>query len=422
MVQLRPLVRLSRPVVVAGPRRWAHRLDPALVALLFLLDLLISWDRRPGGAFPEWVTPVYAAAGYLPLVWRRRSPALVLLIAVMHNLLAWLLVPGYVPALNVWCALFTVAFHCGRRTAVLGFLASLAPTALNVADEVRRATPDNRADALVVATVLGTLVDVAAFGAGRWAAWTAQRRRIDAERAAADAVMAERSRITRDLHDIVAHAVSLMVLQAAGAAKILHADPSRAETALRHVDELGQQAIVELRRMLGLLADTSGTIGPATPTAQPLPGLRNVDKLLDRVRAGDRQVELEVTGAPVPLDPGVDLSAYRILQEALTNSSRYADNRLPVHVALRWHPHELHIEIRDHGPAVRRSAPHPLSTGQGIIGMQERAAAVGGRLHAGVQPDGGFLVTVGFPLVSPPSGAGADNGESQAPGFPTGGP
>ncbi|MFE6165499.1 sensor histidine kinase [Streptomyces sp. NPDC056486] len=320
---------------------------------------------------------------------------------MVHNLLAWLLVSGYVPMFHVWLGLYTVAYQCSHRTATLGLLSALAPTALNIIDEVRIATPDNRTDAFAVATVVGMMINLAVFGAGRWAAWMVRHRHLEAERAAADAVAAERRRITRDLHDIVAHAVSLIVLQAAGAARVLRKDPGRAEVALQNVDELGQQAIVELRRMLDLLADSSDY--PSYSTAQPLPRLRDISALLERMRASAMRIELNTTGDPVPLAPGVDLSAYRIVQEALTNSTRYADPNQPIHVQVRWHPGELEIQIRDHGPVVRSSAAHSLSTGQGLLGMQERAAAVGGRFHAGPHPNGGFLVTVTFPVTRTPA-------------------
>ncbi|WP_189864091.1 sensor histidine kinase [Streptomyces poonensis] len=378
------------------------RLDPAFLALLCLLDLSVSWDQRPGG-LPEWVTPVYAVLGYLPLLWRRRFPLPVLLIVVAHALLAWVVAYGYVPTFNVWLGLYAVAFHCGRRAAVIGLLAASTQAALNVVDEVRRSEPAVRSEALVVSAVLGTVIVLTIFGVGRWAAWTVRQQRLVAELAAAEAITAERGRITRDLHDIVAHAVSLMVLQAAGAAKILRKDPDRAQEALHHVDVLGQQAIGELRRMLGILTD-----GTEKAVTDPLPGLRDLDVLVEHMRTAGLPVELDVTGTPTALAPGAELSAYRIVQEALTNASRYADRRLPVQVHVRWQPAQLEVRVRNQCPVVRRHSAHPLSTGRGLLGMQERAAAAGGRLQVGPQPDGGFLVTAVFPLTRPPEPAAPD--------------
>lgn len=219
-------------------------------------------------------------------------------------------------------------------------------------------------------------------------------RRVDTARAAADAVRAERDRIAGELHDIVAHAVSLMLLQAAGAARVLRQDPSRAETALRHIEEVGQQAVVELRRMLGLLSDGAGRSATLR-----LPNLRDLPTLVDRTRTDTFHVEFEVTGSPVRVDAEVDLSAYRIVQEALTNAVRYADQRFPAWVAVVWRSTELEIQVRNRVPTPRASSTYRLSTGRGIIGMRERAAAVGGRCQAGLQADGSFLMTAHFPVA-----------------------
>ena len=375
-------------------RGWPRALDPAIAGLLCVLDLFVSWDRDSSGV-ATWVTPAYAVAGYLPLVWRRRFPRSVFAVVVAHSLLAWVVVPGYVPTLGVWLALYTVAACCGRRAALLALLAALAATALNVADEVRGADPGNRADALVVASVLGSMFDFVFFSAGRWVSWTGQQRRLEARRAALDAVTAERGRIARDLHDIVAHAVSLMVLQSGGAGRVLRQDPDRAETALRHVDELGQQAIAELRRMLGLLASVDDR-APTSPS-----GLRDVDGLVAHLRAAGMDVRLDVVGAPAILEAGVDLSAYRIVQEALTNSAKHADRQFPVQVEVRWRTTEVEVRVRNRTRPTRRSSVHPLSTGNGLIGMRERAGAVEGHLEAGLQPDGDFLVTARFTAAEP---------------------
>ncbi|MEV0600354.1 histidine kinase [Streptomyces sp. NPDC050315] len=361
-----------------------------------MLELPIFWDRRPGG-LPEWITPGYAMLGYLPLLLRKRFPLPVLLVVVLHNLLAWVLVYGYVPTLNVWLALYAAAFHCGRRAATCGLLAVFLPIALTVLDETRRAVPGDRAETLVISALLLTMFNVAVFGVGRWAAWTVRQR----QRAAADAVSTERNRIARDLHDIVAHAVSLMLLQAAGASRVMHKDPGRAVVALGHVEQLGQQAIVELRRMLNLLAGDADQAG-----AQQLPGLRNLEDLLKHTESDTFRVVLKVAGNPVPLEPGVDLSSYRIVQEALTNASRYADRRFPVVLEICWHPTELDIRIRNRIAGGRRNSAHRLATGRGLIGMEERATAVGGRLHTGTGPDGNFVVAASFPLASPSSTSG----------------
>lgn len=376
--------------VTVPPRVRRTAVDVALAALLCGLELLVSWETT---AAPGPAVPLYALLGCSVLLWRRHFPVAVYVIVVVHSVLAAAVVSQFVPTLGVWLALYTVAVRCERRVAVLGLLVAFGPTLLDAVVEGYEVAGRR----VIVAAVMGTVLNLVVFGLGRWAAWSVRQRRLVAELAAAEAVAVERGRIARDLHDIVAHSVTLMVLQAAGAARTLRGDPERAEEALRQVDGLGQQAIDELRRMLGLLDPDPDPTGVAAPPA----GLGDVRSLVDAVRGGGVPVELALAGAPVPLEPAVDLSGYRILQEALTNTVKHADPRHPVRVELRWQGTEVEIRVDNRSARSRPRAPHPLSTGHGIRGMRERAHAVGGRLDAGPRSDGSFRVTATLPV--PPS-------------------
>ncbi|MFD7710568.1 sensor histidine kinase [Streptomyces sp. NPDC059785] len=237
-----------------------------------------------------------------------------------------------------------------------------------------------------------------------------RRRHEDVDRAIANAVQADRTRIARDLHDVVGHEVSLMLLQAAGAARIMRTDPDRAETALARVEALGQQAIIELRRMLGLLS-----LGEECTAMHRLSDPHNLHALVERTRTDTFQVSLVCTGDPAPLPPEVDLCAYRVVQEALTNAIRHADQCHPVRVTVAWHPAELEIQVsnrvsQDDGTSVPRH-----SAGWGLIGMRERVAAVGGCCRAGLQADGHFRVSASFPLANP---APQPTGQRQPPTTP----
>ncbi|MFD7710556.1 sensor histidine kinase [Streptomyces sp. NPDC059786] len=301
---------------------------------------------------------------------------------------------AYQPTLNLWLGLGTAALCCSRRTSMYALLVSFLAFTPYVAHQFA----GHGYRSLLATIIVGGSILLGIYGAGRWAAWVLRQRRTDAERAAADAIATERRLITRDLHDIVAHAVSLMLLQAAGATRILRTDPERAEVALGHVEELGEQAILELRRMLGLLsaeADRSAT--------QRLPGCHDLHSLVERTRTDTFQVSLDTMGAPVPLYPGTDLCAYRIIQEALTNATRYADQHFPVRVMLAWHPAILEVRVSNRLSSARGPLACRLPTGRGLIGMRERAAAVGGSCQAGPQPDGTFRVTASFPLPRPAS-------------------
>jgi signal transduction histidine kinase len=388
--------------VLVPPRRRDTAVDGGLAALLWGLDLLVSWDHEASSALLSAVpVPVLAVVGYLPLVWRRIAPRSVLALTVFFSLLLSVLVPGFVPTLSVWCALYTVASRCVRRDALIGLALCFVPIGVNTMVVVRAAQPKDRLDAFLVATLIGTMLNLAAFGVGRWVAWSIAQRRLVAEFAAAEATAEERSRIARDLHDVVAHALSLMVLQAGGAGRLLRSDPARAENALRQVDVLGQQAVVELRRMLGLLAPVHEYQNePATR-----PGIDDLDQLVASVRATGRAVELTVEGVPNELEPGVDLSAYRILQEALTNSVKYSDDRNPVEVAVHWFPNQLELSVVNSVPNTHRGESKALSTGHGIVGMRERAKASGGNLEADLTTGNRFAVTARLPVAAPPSDA-----------------
>ncbi|TQS41977.1 sensor histidine kinase [Cryptosporangium phraense] len=368
-------------------------LDAALAGGACVLDLAAFWQPT-GSAADPWV-PLFAAAGCAALVWRRRFPGTVFLVLLGHALLAWAMAPVYVPTLGLLVALYTVASRTGPLRAGLALAAMSGPVAIAAVTERASAAPADRTDALVVAGVLSSLLTLTVFGAGRWVAWTRRQRVLAAERAAADAVEAERRRIARDLHDVVAHTVTLMMLQSAGAARVLRVDQDRAETALDAVGTLGQQAVVELRRMLAVLAPSDDR---PEPTSAPV-GIEDVPVLVEQVRLSGRRVVLAEDGAPVPLDAGVGLCAYRIVQEALTNATRYGDPERAIRVRIGWCAGTLDLVVRNEVPAGGQVSA--LSTGRGLVGMRERAASVGGHLTAGPDGDRGYAVEVSLPIGVP---------------------
>jgi signal transduction histidine kinase len=368
-------------------------LDLGLATALCLLDLVVAFDAADPRAQSMLVTALYSAVGYLALAGRRRWPVPVLTVVLAHSLVATVVVPGYLPTLGLWLALYTVSAHSSRWWAALALVCMVPHTALNVLDEMQRHPGADQAGAVISSIILSTGVSAAIVGVGRWVRWSVRQRILVAQHAAAEAVSSERSRIAREMHDVVAHSVTLMVLQAGGAARLLRSDPDRASTALGHVDELGQQAIFELRRLLGLLPPES--LGGAESAA--CPGLRDLCQLVDQVRASGLQVELSVTGGPAELEPGVDLSAFRIAQEALTNAARYADRRHPVQVAVRWRPSDVELTVLNHTRgALVRSMPNR----RGILGIRERVRISGGSIDAAPQPGGRFQVRVRLPLAT----------------------
>jgi signal transduction histidine kinase len=208
------------------------------------------------------------------------------------------------------------------------------------------------------------------------------------ERAAA-AVSSERSRIARELHDIVAHSVSVMVVQAEAADEMLdRGRPDRARSSVWTIQETGRAALTDMRRMLGILRGAD-----SMPALTPQPGIANLELLLVQVRESGLPVELDVTGAPRPLPPGVDLSAYRIVQEALTNSLKYA-GRAQARVTVRYAPGALELEVSDDGAGAANGA----NGGHGLVGMRERVMLFGGELAAGPAEGGGYTVRARLPL------------------------
>ena len=208
----------------------------------------------------------------------------------------------------------------------------------------------------------------------------------------------ERRHVARELHDVVAHAVSVMVIQAGAARQVVRTSPDRAEESLLAVEASGREAMAELRSYLGVLDNDDPEAGLA-----PQPGIDQLAALIDRVREAGLPAELEVDGTPRPLPTSLDVTVYRIVQEALTNALRYA-RRAATLVHLSYEPEVLRVEVLDDGPSVPSEAAEASEgSGRGIIGMQQRAALVGGRVEAGPRIGGGYAVRAWLPLKPEPS-------------------
>jgi signal transduction histidine kinase len=205
------------------------------------------------------------------------------------------------------------------------------------------------------------------------------------------AAAAERARIARELHDVVAHNVSVMIALADGASYAVDEDTARAKSAMRTASRTGRQALGELRRLLGVLRDSDGDAQFA-----PQPGLAQLDELLQDVRSAGVPVSYEVSGRPsAPLPPGLELAVFRIVQEALTNTLKHAGPGAEAQVRMHHGPDMLEVEVLDTGKA----RPHvPADGSAGLRGMRERAAIYDGELDAGPAPDGGWRVHLVLPL------------------------
>jgi signal transduction histidine kinase len=216
----------------------------------------------------------------------------------------------------------------------------------------------------------------------------AERAERERELRAREAVADERARIARELHDVVAHDVSVMVVQAQGAARVLEGDQPEVREALAAIEATGREAVDDMRRLLGVLRRSDDELALA-----PQPSLGQLDSLVAGVREAGLPVELEVVGEPIALPPGVDLSAYRIVQEALTNALKHA-GPARARVVVRYEADAVELEVSDDGPGV----PDTVGTGHGLVGMRERVALYGGDLEAGERREGGWALRARLPL------------------------
>jgi len=322
----------------------------------------------------------------VPLAFRRRRPVLVLAIVVMASVALSFFVRTPVEAFALFIALYSVAAHTDRRTATRAGVAGLVILALPLTLNGHLGLPETVFE-------LGFLALGWMFGAylgelrGR-----AERVRREQENEKRRAVAEEQTRIARELHDVMAHSVSVMVVQAAAAEDVFDTAPQRAREALRSIESTGRQALSEVRRVLDVVRSSDGD------ALTPQPGLSRLEELIGEVRAAGLPVVIQVDGARPNLPAGVDLSAYRIVQEGLTNTRKHGHRVTQATVMLSYRPDELCVEVCDDGVASPAASGAEARTGHGLIGMRERVALYGGELLAGPRAGGGFEIRARFPL------------------------
>jgi signal transduction histidine kinase len=322
------------------------------------------------------------------LACRRRAPLTVATIVSAAVATGSLL--GYWPEFValLWIAVYSAAAYCERDRLVRVLLPVAVVTSVAISIGERWDRGLNWIEILtdlIVTFGIPVLLGRMTFN---------RRRRIVRERefATREAVVAERAAIARELHDVVAHHMSVMVVQAGAARAVGEADPAAAAEALRQIEASGRTGLAEMRRLLGILKSEDDGDGRA-----PQPGLADFGQLIDAMRATGLPVEAVVEGQPRPLPLGIDLSAYRIVQEALTNSLRHGGGA-SARVVVRYEPDALELEVADDGPGPPDDPGAP--GGHGLIGMRERVQLFGGELEAGPRPGGGFLVRARLPTES----------------------
>jgi signal transduction histidine kinase len=357
-----------------------------LVVLLALGAVVEAWFDSEGAL--RLLTVPFACAWTLPLLLRRRfplgAPVFIFLVLVAESVLTEDAVSSSQSnTLAILAAFGVVGAHPNVRLGLAGATVGYVALTLIVS---RQGVP------------VGAVVFMGIFAAATWAIGRAigewGRRAVDLETRAdrlerehAKAVADERATIARELHDVIAHSVSVMTVQAGAARLLLDQDPPRARESLLAVEETGRQALGEMRRLLGILRG-----GEFEEQLAPQPGIADLDALVEHVRTAGLPVDVSVEGEPRALPPGVDLAAYRVVQEALTNTLKHA-GAARANVAIRYRRTALELTVSNDGH-VRRNG----RGGHGLLSMRERVALYGGEFEAGPRSEGGFAVRAVLPL------------------------
>jgi signal transduction histidine kinase len=388
-------------VISAVRRDFLSDLDPVRVDRVVAAALVAGFEVQIWTASDQrlrWLQAVLAAVVGIAVAVRRRW-TLQGLVAAGTALLVRHALPGgsasgHGPFGLVGIVLLTYgagAFLEGTRSWVGLALTVVLGTAVSVHDS----------------SLLGAVFAFVAFVLLPWIVGRARRLSVARERVARElaermdserelrvraAALGERTRLAREIHDVIAHSVSVMVIHAAAARTVMDADPDRADASLRSVERAGREALAEMRRLLGVLASGEELRGLA-----PQPGLDDLAELVSSTCAAGLRASIHVEGEPVALSAGLSLCAYRVVQEALTNALKHG-GPTSAEVNVRWCPDTLELRVTDAGGSGDERAV--ASSGHGLVGMRERAALHGGLVEAGPLPDGGFVVHARIPLLS----------------------
>jgi signal transduction histidine kinase len=395
--------------LAALPPRRRERVQDAGLGVAIAAVNVVSLLPYHAHLHPLWLALTLVAAQGIPLAWRRSWPVPVLIVIAGVRIAYDQIGFGFAPfPLGPAIAFYTVIDRCGP---VLRW-ASVGGTAVGIT--ISEAAPGHNLpyDAIFQVTVFFTVWAAGVLSrttrANLQAAQTrADRAEAELDRQAAQAAVRERTRIARELHDVVAHHVSLIAVQAEAAASLLPGQPDQARSAVDIIGDTARQALTELRRLLGVLR------GPAErPQTAPSVSLGELGEVLDQVRGAGLPVDFTVRGTPAPLAPSVDLTAYRIVQEALTNTIRHS-RAARAAVTLCYEPGHITVSVTESG---RRPDGHPAGpsavgdgaasgqpgsllagSGLGLAGIAERVASCGGNLTVGPTPADGFAVTARLP-------------------------
>jgi signal transduction histidine kinase len=389
----------------------SRKQEVLLFSALFLINCLIfsQWTRLGQVPNKPWLPLpwLYGLFTLLPLVWRDRAPVMAFAIQWIVTMAAWPFMPIYAPVVGILVALYAVSVHRNRTISLLVLLASFIPNGIAAAGValIDHSTLTERIFPFIADIVFLYIMAVGVWFAGRVSRAIRQHvQHLEREREKArevEVLATERRRISRELHDIVSHAVTAIVLQAAGATRIAKTDFTQVMQSLANIEATGKQAMTELRQLLRLL-EASGSDSRSTGIGElgPQPGLADMTVLLTTFQAAGMPVTIAVEGAPRNLERSLDLAAYRVLQEGLTNALKHAGKDSNPRLRLVWEAESLFIQIDNDANLAEAHRGQELSIGRGLVGLRERVDAAGGSLHAGPHQPDGYRLTTTIPYTA----------------------
>ena len=379
--------------VLALAREHPVATDRVLTAVLAAASLaglwLVSWSKTAHYRAPDAGGVLLTLAIVVPLLWRRQRPGLVLVISGMA-LLAYDAAgyPSGLAWLACYWAVYSYAVHRRRRD---GYWPLAVWVAVIVAHLALPGRGSNTVQTALIFLGVTAVVWVRGDAVRSGLAEAERQRELRARQAVAD----ERTRIARELHDVVSQALGVIVMQAGGAGSVPVLEEPDAKAVLATIEQTGRQAFAEMRRLVGVLRDDD-----EAAALEPQPTVGELPVLVARLASAGLDVDLVTEGTRREAPAGVELSAYRIVQEALTNTLKHSGGGHAM-VRLSWSQDHLEVEVSDDGPAAGAAVPPPVradSGGKGLVGMRERVMLFGGELEAGPSPHGGYRVTARFPL------------------------
>jgi signal transduction histidine kinase len=375
----------------------ADALTSAFLSAAFITVTVFEETTGFSGKAPDLVSSILVTIMVMSLTLRRRMPVPVFafVLAGCITLTSLGYVPTLGPSIAYLIAVYSVATHRGLGTSLpVGAIGLLAYLCLMGVQGYRFWQSTSNAVLFVGVWWVGRSLRLRRAYLDEL---EARARRLERAREADSraARAEERSRIARELHDVVAHHVSVMTVQAGAARRILHRDPESVQDALSTIEQMGRTALGEMRRLVGVLRTEAE---PVRSELSPQPGVHDVTSLVDQLRETGLQVQLWIEGESRSLSPGVDLAAFRLVQEALTNTLKHAGPQARAWVRIQYADRQLEVEVEDDGRGLVAGLGTNGGSGHGLVGMRERVALYGGDLRIGPRSGGGFEVRARFPL------------------------